>query len=364
VNHHVKVRALELAREVAWVTKGSKSKFGVAALSSVEVTAVVGALSLRRTDLELWRESVIPVDGGGQASVLVDPVKLKSLTDGVVARGAGNAVIGVAADALTISTDGTHRKLRSAAKADEFPDWPVFQAVGKPAVLSAEQVARALTSTRVDDSLPMLTGVRFEDGSMVSTDRFRLTVITYADKGFTALVPGAALRAFTDGVVSVQHGKFAGIKVKGVDGGAVRISSGGRSIVCRELDAEFPKWRNQIQSEEDYGLVAFLRRRQLLEAIDGGDHVTVTLRDGAMTITSADRDQTTEIEQDIDADVLKGDELLPFTARYNRVFLTGIVKNIQDGTIRFFASEPVKPIVLKGSTDDELHLLMPVRMPS
>lgn len=363
----MKVDAAVLAEEVAWLAKAKASSLGV--LQTVHLATSTDGLCLRRTDYELFRETVLPTEGGVDAEVLLNPVKLSSLLKGA----AGYATLeitdiaspnGVSSSGVAIEVGGRRITLRSAGDVDDFPDWPRFEATGEPAVLGAGQLARALTSVGVDDTLPMLTGVRFEDGVMASTDRFRLTAITYADHGFTALVPSGALRPFAGGtdVVTVEHGAVVD-PVAGVvgHGGAVQVSSGGRSIIARLLDAEFPKWRQLIPTNA--AVTAILSRTELLAALGDREQVTLQLRaDDTMTVTSSDRDGDVSVQQEIVATVLDGGDYLPFKIVLNTANLTGCVKGITGGVVKWAATTSSRPLVLTGVTDDERHLVMPIRI--
>jgi DNA polymerase-3 subunit beta len=367
----MKIDAAMLAEEVAWLAKGKAASSAVCCLPPMHLATSPDGLCLRRTDLELFRETVLPTEGGVDAAVLVllDPVKLSALLRGA----AGYATLeitdlgrpnGVSTGVVAIEVGGRRITLRSAGDVDDFPDWPLFEAIGKPAVVGAGQLARALTSVGNDDTLPMLTGVRFDDGVMASTDRFRLTAITYAEHGFTALVPNSALRPFAAGtdVVTVEHGKLVGIGVGVGHGGAVQVSSGGRSIISRLLDAEFPKWRQLIPTEAP--VAAMISRTELLDALGDGEQVTLQLRaDDTMTVTSSDRDGEVSVQQQIVATILDGRGELPFTITLNTANLTGCVKGITGGVLKFAASTPSRPLLLTGVGDDELHLVMPIRLP-
>lgn len=364
----MKVDAAVLAQEVAWLAKAKASSFGV--LQAVHLATTTDGLCLRRTDYELFRESVLPTEGGVDDAVLVDPVKLSAL----LKRATGYATLEITdfesqsesgvQHGVVIEVGGRRITLRSAGDVDDFPDWPLFQPLEKPAVLGAGQLARALTSVGNDDTLPMLTGVRFDDGVMASTDRFRLTAITYAEHGFTALVPSSALRPFAAGadVVTVEYGKLAGMKNPAADEMRVQVSTGGRSIIARVMDAEFPKWRQLIPTE--VSVAAMTSRAELLDAL--GDEVQVTLQlraDNTMSVTSSGIHGDVSVEQEIVATVLDGGDELPFTIRLNTANLTDCVKGIVGGVLKLAATTSSRPLVLTGASDDEQHLVMPIRMP-
>jgi DNA polymerase III sliding clamp (beta) subunit (PCNA family) len=348
----VKIDASELARAAAWIAKG-KARTYVPVLNTVQVTTTVDGLRLRRTDFDLFREAIVgPATGhDGDATVLVDPGQLAALTKG----GKGDALVTVDTDGVIVVTGARTVHLPAAAvDPGDYPDWPTFQPTTAPAVLDVATLKRGLTSAGNDDTLPMLTGVRFESGQMVTTDRFRLSRITFgADDGFTALVPGNALRLFTVGVkgaVSVEHSD-----------GLVRITADGRSVITRVLDAEFPRWQHLIDSADGAAtVVAEIRRADLLDAIGAGIRVHLELRaDGTMAVSTRDVDGAAVVEQTIAATVV-ADEL-PFTGAVSVHNLTAVLKGIAGDVVTLTASTPLRPIVLKSG--DDYHLVMPVKMP-
>jgi DNA polymerase-3 subunit beta len=345
MNRSLKVSADMLAAEAAWM---AKLPSGYDPLGKVvQVSAVLGALQLRRTDFDQYRESVIPAEGAGQFDVAVDATKLAEVLKGM----RGMAVVDVEDKKLTVSVGGTTAALRAEDDV-EFPAWPMFTPTDAPAVLRPAQVARVLVSVGTDDTLPALTSVAFDYGAMVTTDRFRLTRIVYADSGFSTLVPGATLRAFARGkdMLTVEPGDTL-----------VRLCSGGRSVIVTKPDTEFPKWRQLIPTDAPVSVL--LRRDDLLAAV-GGEQVTLTVyEDGTILVTSADDDGDLEVTREISGQLIRGDGL-PFTVRLRSKYLTECLRNVGCGAVRMEASSPTKPLLFQDVGKSDLHLIMPIRMPT
>jgi DNA polymerase III sliding clamp (beta) subunit (PCNA family) len=361
-NNTLTVDARELAGELAWIAKHSGPSRGASpALSAVHVSALVGALQLRRTDYAVFAESSVYADGGGQAAILVDPAKL-----GKVLKGErGDAALTLGDTELAVTLGGRTVKLRAAAALDDYPQWPVFvEGDTGAAILSTEEVARSLTSAGEDSTLPQLTGVRFEDCAMVSTDRFRLTRINYngCGKPMAALVPAAALRAFTRGdeLVTVEHGSLAG------SADVVHIFSGQRSIIAGVLNHEFPKWRQLLPDTEAATVHVVLQRDNLLTAIagtDDGHHITLTVTAEGIKVVDADRDGDMRGEQQVPlVGVMRGDGL-PFTVRLSAKLLKECLKGTS-AVLHFEATTPHKAVLLRALTDNELHMIMPLKIPA
>jgi DNA polymerase III sliding clamp (beta) subunit (PCNA family) len=176
--------------------------------------------------------------------------------------------------------------------------------------------------------------------------------ITYAGDGFTALVPRQVLDLFTVGKeqVSIEHRDQQ-----------VRVSAGNRSVIARELDAQFPRYQMLIAGADEGATVfAQFRRADLLGAFDTRAHqVRLQFRgDGTMQVSTGD--DVGKVEQTIAASVSSHDEL-PFQIAANPTYLASILKGIESETVEFTASKPTKPMVFKAG--DDYHLLMPVRLP-
>lgn len=357
------VDARELATELAWVTKHCRPSNSIPAIAAVHVGAVVGALQLRRTDYEVFAETSVYADGGGQAAILVDPAKLHKVLKGE----RGDADLTLSDTGLAVTVGARSVTLRAAAPLDDYPAWPVFVEGDTGAViLHPSEIARALTSVGEDSTLPQLTGVRFEDRVMVSTDRVKMTRINYTGCGkpMTALIPGAALRAFTRGdeLVTIEHGKLG---ADGVAGGMAHIFSEQRHLIARVLDYDFPKWRQLIPDPQDAAVHVVLRRDDLLAAFgDDPDHyITLTITADGMQVVDADRDGDMAVQQQVKlVGVMRGDGL-PFTVRLLARNLRACLKG-SSAVLHLEATKPDRPVLLRALTDAELHLIMPIRMPA
>ena len=354
----LQVPVKQLVDELTWL---SKIKVGnaIPALKAVQISMLVGALRLRRTDYELFGEAVLTGSGGGQADILIDLTKLRAALKGL----GGDASLSIADQKLHIVTDRTTVALERVAELDDWPAWPVFvPSDAAAAIVTAGELTRAMTSVGTDSTLPMLTGVRFEDGMMVTTDRFRLTRVAYDTYGkpFAALVPSSALQLFTrtPNLVTIEHGKLG---EDGVLGGMVQVSVDNRVVLARTLDHDFPKWRQLVPDRDDLPVAVLIRRSDLLDAAREKE-VTLTVTPESILVASS-RDGV-EMTQRIDVvQLIRGDGL-PFTIRFNRELLAGCLRNISSGAVQFMASKPNKPALLQGIGDADLHLLMPIRMPT
>ena len=343
-----------LAAEAAWLARLKPGPGFNTVTSAVQVSTLVGGLQLRRTDFDQHRETVIPAAGGGQATVIVEANKLASLLKGAV----GNAVIDIDDSGLSIGE--ATRTVRLKSLGGELPAWPSFTPTGEGAVVGAKQLARVLTSIGTDDTLPMLTVVAFDGGSMVTTDRFRMTRVHYAAAGFTTLVPGAVAHAFASGneVVTVEPGTGS------ADEALVRLSCGGRSVIVGVPDVSFPNWRHLIPADPP---ISVMVRRDDLRDAAGGVNVVITVSDTAIVVCSTDADGDVEVEQVVPmlGPIMVGDDaVLPFTVKLRTKYLAECLRSITCGAVRFQATAADKPVMVTDVGGAELHLIMPIRTPA
>lgn len=345
------VNAQTFADEVAWMAKLKPGSGFNVLTHTIQVTTLLGAIQLRRTDFDQFRESVVPATGAGQASITVDANKLRDQ----LRRASGTAIIRIEDGWLSIGMADETIRLKD--RAAEYPEWPRFTATDEAAVVGTGQLQRALTSVSSDETLPALTAVAFDGGAMVSTDRFRLSRVVFNEKGFNAMVPGGVLAAFSSGntVVNVERGTLADAKTP-----MVRVSGGGREIITHPVDAQFPKWRQLIPDETTVNVM--LRREELLAAVQS-ERVTLTIgEDQSMRVLSSDGEDL-EIIREVPVTVIGGEANLPFTVTFSAKLLTECLRNGVGSMVTLGANAAAKPVLLRdvGVDDADLHLLMPIR---
>lgn len=146
----------------------------------------------------------------------------------------------------------------------DFPALPVIDAVGGFTVSRdalAALLARVGVAAGRDDTLPMLTGVRIEQGdgeiTAAATDRFRLAVGTIAAESQPDALasPLAALLPRGPFVALVARMPAGPITVE-LDRAAqtARLSGAGMVATMRVLDGEFPRFRQLLPSEAPHAL--------------------------------------------------------------------------------------------------------------
>lgn len=346
----------DLTPEVKWLNK----MFGTSPETAViQVTTLLGAVMLRRTDHTQWRETVVPAVGLVQGDICVDAANLAN----ALKQLSGTIAITIGDERLVLSDSERTVKLR-AATAFDYPNWPTFEANDDRTAIGAIQFARVLTSVGHDETLPQLSVVAFDKGAMVTTDRFRLTKIGYGAKGFVGQVPLAAMQAFAkaDGVVWVESGAVntPGFQ-SGGDDAWVRLVSNNRTVTAATADTTFPKWRQLIPAEASYGVS--LRRDDLLKAVAGEETaLTITGDEDTLLVTTTSGDDM-EVEQKLRLDGVQAYDTAngSITVRLRSKYVKEALNAIGSPMVLLTATAPDKPVMFQDIAQNDLHLIMPVR---
>lgn len=344
MSRELKVDTGKLAAEVAWLNRMSTTTPETAV---IQVTSLLGAVLLRRTCFDQYRESMLPCEGVGQETILVDATKLAAALKTV------SSPITITIDDGKLGIQDSDRIVRLTAAEVEFPKWPRFEGSGMETV-SSRELAHVLTSVGTDDTFPQLTVVTFDDGTMVTTDRFRLSAIAYAPSGFTGKVPAALLRAFTktDTAVFIEAGTCAGETAQWV-----QLRAGARAVTAAMPDTEFPQWRNLIPSKPP--LQVALPRADLLRAATG-DEITLTIDNEALTVTSESDGVATEQRIKLYKTVrntLTG----PFTVSIRAGYVAECLREIASSLVLLSGTAPDKPVMFQNVGGSDTHLVMPVK---
>jgi DNA polymerase-3 subunit beta len=345
VTKELKVVAEKLAKEVSWLNKMPTVE-PVSAVS--QITAVIGAVVVRRVSDDQYRESMIPAVGGDQVSITVAASKLldalKSLT--------GSLTITIGDEDLTLESSERKVTIRSASSAVEFPDWPQFAGQGF-GILMPETLSQVLTSVGNDDNLPALKNIAFDNGTMVSTDRHRLTRVVYDKFGFTGQVNSASLRAFvkTDTAVFVEAGTVK-------DRPWVQLRSTGRVCTSPMVDASFPNWKKLIP--EDQPLKVVFDREQLLKAITGTE-VSLTIDGNSISVVSESGDSDIRTEQKVDLyQTVQNEFDGPVSVSVSSKFMADCLRGLSSKLVILGITDTVSPVVF-SDFNDALHLVMPIK---
>ena len=251
----------------------------------------------------------------------------------------------------------------------------------------AGAVAQVALAAGRDDTLPVLTGVRFEiEGdtlTLAATDRYRLAVRTLpwrptsADISTTALVPARTLaetaRALTSGpevTLALSDTRGAGSSE-----GMIGFEGAGRRTTSRLLEGEFPKYRSLLPSDSTARaevatgpFVDAVKRVALVAARNAPVRLGFSADGVVLEAGGADDAQASEQLECGWEGSASGE---PFSIAFNPQYLLDGLGAVDSDTTTLSFTGPTRPAVLTGKRDAEAaegapadyrYLLMPVRL--
>ena len=271
-------------------------------------------------------------------------------------------------------------------------DYPALPAMPQTAgtlgsdVFAAAVAQVALAAGR-DDTLPVLTGVRFEiEGetlTLAATDRYRLAVRTLpwrpasSDISTTALVPARTLADTARALASGPEVTLALTSAQGTgtSEGMIGFEGAGRRTTSRLLEGEFPKYRSLLPSEST--AVAEIATAPFVEAVKrvalvAARNAPVRLgfsTDGVVLEAGGADDAQASEQLECGWEGSASGE--PFSIAFNPQYLLDGLGAVDSDTTTLSFTGPTRPAVLTGKRDadavdgavaDYRYLLMPVRL--
>jgi len=296
------------------------------------------------------------------------------------------------AQLVTLRLDGTRVVLTCGPARFTLPTLPVEDYPSLPAMPStagtlgsdvfAVAVGQVAIAAGRDDTLPVLTGVRFEiDGdqlTLAATDRYRLAVRTLpwrpADGALTttALVPARTLAETAKALAAGPEVTLA-LSGTGSPEGMIGFEGLGRRTTSRLLEGEFPKYRSLLPSETtaaaeiSTGPFAEAVKRVALVAARNAPVRLGFSADGVVLEAGGADDAQASEQLECGWQGTASDE--PFQIAFNPQYLLDGLGAVDSDTTTLSFTGPTRPAVLTGKRDadavgvaDYRYLLMPVRL--
>jgi len=377
----IRVERDGLADGVAWVARSLPSRPPVPVLGGVLLEAGASAadgsdaLTISGFDYEVSATVGVAATIADGGRTLVSGRLLADITKSLPAQ------------PVDISVDGSRVAIACGSAKFSLPTMPVEDYPQLPAMpkhvgsLAGEVFGLAVSQVAVasgrDDTLPMLTGVRLEISgdklTLVATDRFRLAMREFSwqpdghVEDAAVLVPSRTLAEAAKSLGTA--GRTVELALASGDG-LLGLAGSGRRTTTRLLDAEFPRYRQLLPSEQSSAAV--IEVAPLVEAIkrvslvaDRGTQVRLEFSDGGVLRLTAGGDDEGSAEEELPVQFTGDPVMIAFNPGY-----------LQDGLAALHAdraelsfttpSRPalIKPVDAEGNvTPGYLYLLMPVRLP-
>jgi len=362
-----------LADAVAWTARSLPTRPPVPVLAGVLLEVTDHRLSVSGFDYEVSTHVGLDVDAESGGRTLVSGRLLAEITRALPAHPIQFEVVGPRVEL----TCGTARFTLPVMPVEDYPSLPAMPTTA--GALESDVFDAAVRQVAVaagrDDTLPVLTGVRFEfEGerlTMAATDRYRLAVRELSwrpgrtDLSTTALVPARTLADTAKSMASGAEVTLA-LATGGSGEGMIGFAGAGRRATTRLLDGEFPKYRSLLPSE--HASVAQVATGPLVEAVkrvalvaERNTPVRLRFTSGELVLEAGGADEA-QASESLDAD-FEGEGL---TIAFNPAFLLDGLNAIGSDTARLGFTAATKPAVITGKEggSDYRYLLMPVRLSS
>jgi DNA polymerase-3 subunit beta len=349
------------------VGKAVSSRTSIQVLSGVLLEATEESIVLSATDMEISLRA--PLAGKVERpGSLVVPARIAS----DIARS-----LPVGEVILEQSPGETHMQIRAAGSvfdlhslpAADFPQLPVCLgerfAVNKTAFI--ETVDRVAPSASRDETRPVLTGVliQFTTDSvrMVATDSYRLSVKETPLQSSVAasvevIIPARTLLELSRIAAGASDDTLSILPTEN----QILFEVGGISLVSRLIDGQFPNYRQLIPETFDHEVG--VDHDELLEAVrrvgllaQKNTPIRMRFADNSLSV-SAESQDVGKAKETIPVQY-SGEEL---EIGFNPEFLEAGVASVKEPVVYLRFISPLRPGLVKGSGDDFLYLVMPIRL--
>ncbi|MGH2829111.1 MAG: DNA polymerase III subunit beta [Actinomycetota bacterium] len=351
------------ADAVAWVLRAVGARATLPVLGGVLIEAAGGKVILTGTDLEISGEATIEANVTEEGRVVLPGRVL-----GDIARSLPEGSVTLAADATMgkIACGAAEFTLRTLAVEDfpqiAAPNAPAATVDGKLFATAVGQVSRAASH---DEARPILTGMLLEVSekgvTLVATDSYRLAVreLEWTGVGVEGkrVVPS---RALVEAVKAAEGESEVTVTLGETQ---VAVAAGGRTLVTRLIEGEFPNWRQLLPNDVPNTLQ--IPRDQFSDAVrrigilaQQGGPVRLELSADGVRLSAGTQDVGEASEQAGGA--FDGE---PLTVAFNPAYLLDGIQAAGGSEVRLAVRDGLKPALLTSTEQDGFtYLLMPVRL--
>lgn len=358
----IKIERDTFADAIAWVLRSVGARATLPVLGGILIEADGDHVTFTGTDLEISGEARVGANVATAGKVLLPGRVL-----GDIARSLPGGTVSLTADAgmgklVCGAAEFTLRTL----PVEDFPQIALPDAAsgtvdGK---LFAAAIQQAVKAASHDEARPILTGVLVEATettlTLVATDSYRLAVreIEWSGKGIEGkrVVPARALAEAVKAAEGEAEVTFT------LGDTQVAVSAGGRTLVTRLIEGEFPNWRQLLPTESSSALI--IARDAFTEAVR---RVGILAQQGAPVRLelNAEGVRLSAGTQDLgEASELAGGayEGEPLTVAFNPTYLTDGLGAAGVAEVKLSVRDGLKPALLTSTEQDGFtYLLMPVR---
>lgn len=345
------------------VSRYTATKGQLPILSNVLVEAQKDGIFLSATNLEMGVRTQIggKVEVEGQTTVPV-----KNLTEYVASWPGITLEVELKDEKLTLKSPKSQAVFPT-IDAHEFPSIPnnTGEGVDIPSEIFKEISQRVAFASSVDDSRPVLTGVKFTvDGSqltVVATDGFRLSQkkIIVGTNIPSVILPSRSIVELS----KLAESEFVKMNVA-PENNQVIFDLGKTQLTSRILEGNFPDVAKIIPKE--FRTQVTVDREELIKAVKSAgifarenNNIVKCSVSGDRCLVKATGGQVGENEATLDVEI-DGEEI---QISFNYKYLLDFLNSVSAERIVMKFNEAVSPAVFTAENNDTLvHLIMPVRI--
>lgn len=366
-----------LADAVAWTAKSLPSRPSVPVLAGVMLRTADGVLHVSGFDYEVSSQVSVEVQADADGSALVSGRLLAEITKALPAKPVDIAAVGAHLELVC----GSARFTLPTMPVEDYPALPEMPASAGTvdAAVFAAAVGQVAIAAGRDETLPMMTGVRFElNGStlaMLATDRYRLALREIQwnpddpEVDIHALVPAKTLADTAKALGPAGGAVTFSLSQGGAGEGLVGFTGGTRRTTSRLLDgANYPPVRSlfpatsNARAQFSVAELAQVVRRVALVA-ERATPVRLSFSEDGLVVEAGGSEDARASEA-MDA-TFTGD---PLTIAFNPQYLLDGLAALGVPTAVLSFIDAFKPAVLSPAGDDgEIipgyrYLIMPIRV--
>ncbi len=370
-----------LADAVVWTARSLPARPPMQVLLGLLLEVGDDGLEISGFDYEVSSRVRLDVTSDEAGKVLVPGRLLSDIVRSLPAQPVDLRVEGT----RVVLTCGPARFTLPTLPVEDYPALPAMPATAGTlgSDVFAAAVAQVALAAGRDDTLPVLTGVRFEiEGetlTLAATDRYRLAVRTLpwrpedSSVSTTALVPARTLSETARALTAGPEVTLA-LATGGAEG-MIGFEGAGRRTTSRLLEGEFPKYRSLLPSEST--TVAEVATSPFAEAVKrvalvAARNAPVRLGFSAdgVVLEAGGADDAQASEQ-LECSWEGSASAEPFQIAFNPQYLLDGLGAVDSDTTTLSFTGPTRPAVLTGKRDGSAapgtpaeyrYLLMPVRL--
>jgi DNA polymerase-3 subunit beta len=361
------------AQAVTWTARTLPNKPALPLLAGVLIKAKGSTLTLSSFDYEVSSKVEIPAEITDEGKILVSGKLLAEITRSLPNQ---KVVAMLSGSRLEIKCGKADFALPTLPE-DDFPTLPQTPKVSGS--IDSETFINAVNQTAIaagrDESLPMLTGVRMEIKenkiTLAATDRYRLAVkeINWQPKekveDKALLIPSRMLVEAAKGFVGAKEvalGLSEGVEK------LIGFYADTKQTTSRLLDAEFPKYRSLLPTEEQTGVelpvAEFLDALKRVELVaERNTPVRLEFSKSELILRAGAGEEATA--QEVLSIDYSGE---PIEIAFNPTYLKDGLNALGSANVQISFTTSARPAILVGVDKEGIkdesykYLIMPVRL--